>query len=140
MMCTGSGISPFISFLEEIEINKKDKKPETYLIFGSMNKKNDFIFEKELEEFKKKGILTEYYTAFSRDQEKKIYVQDVLGNVFKKEKLEDLIVKKGMKVYICGSLSMGNAVIKKLGEIIGEENKEKMMKNNQLMSEMWENK
>ena len=45
-----------------------------------------------------------------------------------------------MKVYICGSLSMGNAVIKKLGEIIGEENKEKMMKNNQLMSEMWENK
>ena len=139
MMCTGSGISPFISFLEEIEINKKDKKPETYLIFGSMNKKNDFIFEKELEEFKKKGILTEYYTAFSRDQDKKIYVQDVLGNVFKKEKLEDLIVKKGMKVYICGSLSMGNAVIKKLGEIIGEENNEKMKKNNQLRSEMWEN-
>ena len=45
-----------------------------------------------------------------------------------------------MKIYICGSVSMGNAVIKKIGEILGEENKEKMIKNNQLISEMWENK
>ena len=126
--------------MEEIEFNKKDEKIETYLIFGSMNKKNDFIFEKELEDFKKKGVLTEYYTAFSRDQEKKIYVQDVLGEKFSKEKLEDLINNKRMNIYICGSLSMGNAVIKKLGEILGEENKEKLIKNNQLMSEMWENK
>ncbi len=141
MMCTGSGIAPFISFLEELEYNKKDdKKYETYLIFGSMNKKNDFIFEKELEEFKKKEVLTEYYTAFSRDQEKKVYVQDILGKEFNKEKLDELINKKGMQIYICGSLSMGNAVIKKIGDILGEDNKEKIIKNNQLMSEMWENK
>ena len=140
MMCTGSGIAPFISFLEELEFKKDDKKYETYLIFGAMNKKNDFIFEKELEEFKKNGILTEYYTAFSRDQEKKIYVQNIFEKEFNKEKLEKLVNEKGMKIYICGSVSMGNAVIKKLGEILGEENKEKMIKNNQLMSEMWENK
>ena len=140
MMCTGSGIAPFISFLEELEFNKNDKKYETYLIYGAMNKKNDFIFEKELEEFKKNAILTEYYTAFSRDQEKKIYVQNIFEKEFNKEKLEKLVNEKGMKIYICGSVSMGNAVIKKLGEILGEENKEKMTKNNQLMSEMWENK
>ena len=140
MMCTGSGIAPFISFLEELEFKKDDKKYETYLIFGAMNKKNDFIFEKELEEFKKNGILTEYYTAFSRDQEKKIYVQNIFEKEFNKEKLERLVNEKGMKIYVCGSVSMGNAVIKKLGEILGEENKEKMTKNNQLMSEMWENK
>ena len=140
MMGTGSGIAPFISFLEELEFNKKEQKYETYLIFGSMNKKNDFIFQKELEEFKKNGILTDYYTAFSRDQEKKVYVQDVFAREFNREKLEDLVNKKGMKIYICGSVSMGNAVVKKIGEILGEENKEKMVKNNQLMSEMWENK
>jgi NADPH-ferrihemoprotein reductase len=140
MMGTGSGIAPFISFLKELEFNKKDQKYETYLIFGSMNKKNDFIYQKELEEFKKNGILTEYYTAFSRDQEKKIYVQDVFGEIFTKEKLEDLVVKRGMNIYVCGSLSMGNAVVKKLAEIIGDDNKEKMVKNNQLMTEMWENK
>ena len=93
-----------------------------------------------MEEFKKNGILTEYYTAFSRDQEKKIYVQNIFEKEFNKEKLEKLVNEKGMKIYICGSVSMGNAVIKKLGEILGEENKEKMIKNNQLMSEMWENK
>ena len=105
-----------------------------------MNKKNDFIFEKELENFKKDGILTDYYTAFSRDQEKKIYVQDVFVREFNKEKLEVLVNKKGMKIYVCGSVSMGNAVMKKIGEILGEETKEKMIKNNQIMSEMLENK
>ena len=140
MMCTGSGIAPFISFLEELEFNKNGQKYETYLIYGAMNKKNDFIFEKELEEFKKNGILTEYYTAFSRDQEKKIYVQNIFEKEFKKERLEKLINEKGMKIYICGSISMGNAVIKKIEEILGGENIEKMNKNNQLMSEMWENK
>ena len=93
-----------------------------------------------MEKFKEKGILTEYYTVFSRDQEKKIYVQNVFEKKFNKEKLEDLVNNKGMKIYICGSVSMGNAVIKKFGEIRGEENKEKIIKNNQLMSEMWENK
>ena len=60
MICTGSGIAPFISFLEELEFKKKDNNYETYLIFGSKNIKNDFIFEEELKEYKKKGILTEY--------------------------------------------------------------------------------
>ena len=140
MICTGSGIAPFISFLEELDFHKKNKKYETYLIYGSKNKKSDFILEKELEEFKKNKILTEYYTAFSRDQEKKIYVQDVLEKEFSKEKMIELVINKKMSIYICGSLSMGNAVIKKIGEILGEDNKEKMIKNNQLMSEMWENK
>ena len=141
MICTGSGIAPFISFLEELEFdkNKNNNKYETYLIFGSKNKKSDFICEKNLEYFKKNEILTEYYTAFSRDQKEKIYVQDVLEKEFSKEKMKELIFDKGMKIYICGSLSMGNAVNKKLGDIIGDESKEKIIKNNQLMSEMWEN-
>ena len=102
MICTGSGIAPFISFLEELEFSKKDNNYETYLIFGSKNIKNDFIFEKELKEYKKKGILTEYYTAFSRDQEKKIYVQDVLGEKFSKEKLEDFLNSDNYYIFCKG--------------------------------------
>ena len=142
MLCTGSGIAPFISFLQEFESIKNknnDIKFETYLIFGSMNKKNDFIFEKELNDFKNKGILTEYYTAFSRDQEKKIYVQNVLGNNFDKEKLEKLI-SKGMIMYICGSTSMGKAVNEKLKELLGNDLYVNMINNGQLISETWENK
>ena len=143
MLCTGSGIAPFISFLQELDFNKSknnEMKFETYLIFGSMNKKNDFILEKELDDFKKNGILTEYYTAFSRDQEKKVYVQDILGINFDKDKIENLIVNKGMYVYICGSSSMGNAVKNKLKDLLGNDNYEKMAKNGQLMCETWENK
>ena len=143
MICTGSGIAPFISFLQEfdyIKNNNPNMNFETFLIFGSMNRKNDFIFEKELENFKKNGVLKEYFTAFSRDQEKKIYVQDTLEHNFDKEKLENLIRKKVMHIYICGSVSMGNAIKKKLKEILGDENYERMINNRQLYSETWENK
>ena len=142
MLCTGSGIAPFISFLQEFE-SIKNKNPdiifETYLIFGSMNKNNDFIFEKELEEFKKKGVLKEYFTAFSRDQDKKYYVQDALGKNFDKEKIENLIIKRVMHVYVCGSVRMGNSVKEKFKELLGDENYEKMIKNKQLYLETWEN-
>ena len=63
-----------------------------------------------------------------------------MGKKINKEKLDEFVDKKGMQIYICGSLSMGNAAIKKIGDILGEDNKEKIIKNNQLMSEMWENK
>jgi NADPH-ferrihemoprotein reductase len=84
--------------------------------------------------------LTEYYTAFSRDQEKKVYVQDILGINFDKDKIENLIVNKGMHVYICGSSLMGNDVKNKLKDLLGNDNYEKMTKNGQLMCETWENK
>ena len=139
MICTGSGIAPFISFLQEMESNKNNNNYESYLIYGSKNKKYDFIFEKELEEYKKNKILTEYYTAFSRDQDHKIYVQDVLSEKFNKEKIKELIIEKKMNVYVCGSSSMGNVVLKKLKEMLGDENNDKMVNNGQLMSELWEN-
>ena len=142
MLCTGSGIAPFISILKEINFIKKNKKEintEIYLIFGTMNKKNDFIFEKELEEYKNNKIIKEYYTAFSRDQDKKIYVQDILGINFNKEKMENLM-NKGLTVFICGSISMGNEVNKKLKEVMGNELYDKLVNNKRLISETWENK
>ena len=45
-----------------------------------------------------------------------------------------------MHIYICGSVSMGNAIKQKLKELLGDENYEKMMNNNQFYSETWENK
>ena len=142
MIGTGSGIAPFISFLQEFESiknNNAEMNFETYLIFGSMNKKNDFIFENELNEFKQKGVLKEYFTAFSRDQDKKFYVQDALMKNFDKEKIENLIIKRIMHVYVCGSVRMGNSVKEKLKELLGDENYERMVKNKQLYLETWEN-
>ena len=143
MVCTGSGIAPFISFLNEFDIMKKNNEKlifETYLIFGSMNKKNDFLFENELNNYKKSGILKDYYTAFSRDQEKKIYVQDVLEINFDKEKIDNLLIKKKGILYICGSTSMGNEVINKIKGLLGDNNFDIIKKNGQLIIETWQNK
>lgn len=66
----GTGISPFIGFLEERE-NLKETNPDVklgdvWLFFGCRNPKLDFIYEKELNRFLSRGILNKLFTAFSR--------------------------------------------------------------------------
>ena len=137
MISTGTGIAPSIAFLEELNELKKGNY-EVYLIYGAKNRESDFIFKNELEEFKKNGILKGLFTAFSRDQKDKIYVQDELERNFK-ENLVDLCVNKKMVIYVCGSVSMGRSVNKKLEEILGKENYENIKKNKQLFCEFWGN-
>ena len=136
MICTGTGINPFIAFLNELKI-LNEKPYETYLIFGSRNQKSDFIFKKEIDEYLKDKILTKLYTAFSRDQKEKIYVQDVFEKNFEKNKILDLLFNKNMIIYCCGNLSMGNSINKKIEEIIGKENYDKIIKNEQYIFEFW---
>ena len=138
LISTGTGIAPSIAFLEELNELKKGNY-EIYLIYGAKNKESDFIFKNELEEFKKNGILKELFTAFSRDQKEKIYVQNVLEKNFKKDVLVDLCLNKKMRIYICGSVSMGNSINEKLEEILGKENYENIKKNKQLFCEFWGN-
>lgn len=138
MMCTGTGIAPFISFLQEM--NFIGKQPyETYLIFGSKNRKSDFIFESELNEYKNKKVLTELHGAFSRDGNEKTYVQDVLVKEFK-SRLSQLVNDKKMIIYICGSLSMGSIVKQTISNIIGKESYDTLVNEKRLLSEFWENK
>lgn len=44
------------------------------LLFGSKFKKDDYLYEEEIEAWMKKGILKYAHEAFSRDQAHKIYV------------------------------------------------------------------
>ena len=139
MICTGSGIAPFISLLQELD-KRNEKGYQTYLIFGSKNKQNDFIFEDELKEYQSKGVLTELNGAFSRDDpNKKIYVQDVLKEKYG-TKLKELIKDNKMYVYICGSLSMGSNVKSVISETVGKEIYDEMVNEKRLITEFWENK
>ena len=45
---------------------------ETILYFGCRHRNEDFIYQEELEEFEKAGVLTQLHVAFSRDQEHKV--------------------------------------------------------------------
>ncbi|CAH2229778.1 jg5797 [Pararge aegeria aegeria] len=102
----GTGVSPFIGFLEERR-NIQKKNPETkfgyaWLFFGCRNPKYDFIYEEELNNFLSNGVLNELTTSFSRcGNTESGYVQEAIKQ--NSEKLAKLILK-GAHVYVCGDI------------------------------------
>lgn len=96
MIGVGSGIAPFISFIQNRYFYKSPGK--NWLFFGERNKALDFYYERFLEKLEKEKFL-KVTTAFSRDQEEKIYVQHRL--LENKSKIWQWI-QKGASIYVCG--------------------------------------
>lgn len=101
MVGPGTGLAPFRGFIQERQFLRDEGKivGDTVLYFGCRKKSEDFIYKEELDQYVEKGILT-LKTAFSRDQEKKVYVTHLI------EQDADLLWKvigenKG-HFYICG--------------------------------------
>ncbi|MCX4824799.1 bifunctional nitrate reductase/sulfite reductase flavoprotein subunit alpha [Streptomyces sp. NBC_01142] len=74
MVGPGTGVAPFIGFLEERRA--RGHRAPSWLFFGEQHRATDFSYEDELNAFLADGALTRLDTAFSRDQRAKIYVQD----------------------------------------------------------------
>ncbi|XP_059213517.1 NADPH-dependent diflavin oxidoreductase 1 [Centropristis striata] len=97
MVGPGTGVAPFRSALQE---RSAEGKHANVLFFGCRSETKDFYFRSEWEDMVKAGRLT-LSTAFSRDQEEKVYVQHrVRQNA---ELLWDLIVNRSACFYIAGS-------------------------------------
>ena len=117
MIGPGTGIAPFRSFLQQREFDRCNGK--NWLFFGDRNKKYDFIYKTEILNFKKRGILTKIDLAWSRDQEEKVYVQDLL--IKNKSEIFDWI-HNGSHIYVCGdALYMAKDVNEALIKIISTE-------------------
>jgi len=68
-------------------------------IFWDQHAPSDFLYQDELENYQKDGVLTKLDVAFSRDTSEKVYVQHkMLGN--SKELFAWL--KNGAYFYVCG--------------------------------------
>ncbi|XP_042564364.1 NADPH--cytochrome P450 reductase isoform X3 [Clupea harengus] len=102
MIGPGTGIAPFMGFLQERAWQKEQGKDvgETVLYYGCRYRNEDFLYQEELEEFERMGVLTQLNVAFSRDQEHKIYVQDLMKE--NKEHLWKLIHSQNAHLYVCG--------------------------------------
>ena len=74
MIGAGTGIAPFRSFL--FERNSRNASGKNWLFFGERNFQTDFLYQTELQDHLASGLLSRLDVAFSRDQEKKIYVQN----------------------------------------------------------------
>jgi len=97
MVGPGTGIAPFRAFLAERAA--AGIRGRTWLLFGERNRATDFLYEDELMAWRKDGTLARLDTAFSRDQGRKIYVQDRMA-----ENAEDLWrwLQDGAHFYVCG--------------------------------------
>lgn len=103
MISTGTGIAPFIGFLDhrqKMKINDNCDMGSAYLFYGCRYPDRDFLYHDELKEHLKKEVLIKLYTAFSRFTEKKWYVQDEMNKNGKD--LVNNILCRGAVVYVCG--------------------------------------
>lgn len=100
MIGPGTGIAPFRAFLEERQAT--GQKGQNWLFFGEQREALDFLYKEQFAAMQKDGVLTHLDTAFSRDQAKKVYVQDRM-----REKSTELYkwLQRGAYFYVCGDAS-----------------------------------
>ncbi|BCX89124.1 sulfite reductase (NADPH) flavoprotein alpha-component [Methylomarinovum tepidoasis] len=100
MVGSGTGIAPFRAFLEEREASGAAGR--NWLFFGDQHQATDFLYAEELEDKRKRGVLTRLSLAFSRDQERRIYVQHRM-----QEEAVELYawLEGGAYFYVCGDAS-----------------------------------
>ncbi len=76
MIGPGTGVAPFRAFVEERA--EQGATGENWLFFGDRNFSTDFLYQLEWQRHLKRGNLQRLDAAFSRDQRKKVYVQDLM--------------------------------------------------------------
>ncbi len=97
MVGPGTGIAPFRAFLEERQAT--GQTGNNWLFFGEQRERLDYLYGEQLKAMHRDGVLTRLDTAFSRDQAKKIYVQDRMQE-HAAEMFEWL--ERGAYFYVCG--------------------------------------
>ncbi len=94
MIGPGTGVAPYRGFLQE----RESRPGKNWLFFGEWHQEQHFFYEEYWRSLEEKGLLR-LDTAFSRDQEQKVYVQDKMV-----EKGADLFfwLQQGAYLYVCG--------------------------------------
>ncbi|HEX6771605.1 MAG TPA: sulfite reductase subunit alpha [Acidobacteriaceae bacterium] len=113
MVGPGTGIAPFRAFLHERRTTGATGR--NWLFFGERSASTDFLYRDELESMRSAGHLI-LDTAFSRDQEHKIYVQDLM-----RKNAPQLWswLEEGAFLYVCGDAArMAKDVDRTLRSII----------------------
>lgn len=97
MIGPGTGVAPFRAFLHDRRATGATGK--NWLFFGHQRSHCDFFYADELNAMKTSGLLTRLSLAWSRDGDKKFYVQDRMREVGRE--LWTWLAE-GAHVYICG--------------------------------------
>lgn len=75
-----------------------------WLFFGCRRRDWDYLYGEEFEEYWKDDVLSEFHVAFSREQEDKVYVQDLIRE--QGERLCEEIVDGNASIFFCGDAAV----------------------------------
>src|SRR5665648_209148 len=99
MVGAGTGIAPYRAFVQHRE--QAVKQGKSWLFFGNRNFESEFLYQTDWQKFLKSGALSKMDVAFSRDTERRVYVQHKL-----QENAAEIYrwLEDGAHFYICGDM------------------------------------
>ncbi|GLB51237.1 hypothetical protein NBRC110019_02760 [Neptunitalea chrysea] len=109
MIATGTGIAPFLGMIE----TNRTKVP-IHLFWGARTNQSYGLYSEYIETTLKSNHLNEFIPAYSRQGDKKQYVQDVLKQYV--ALITETLTNKGV-IMICGSVVMQKEVMELLQQI-----------------------
>ncbi|XP_006163374.1 NADPH-dependent diflavin oxidoreductase 1 isoform X7 [Tupaia chinensis] len=116
MVGPGTGVAPFRATVQE---RVAQGRTGNFLFFGCRWRDRDFYWEAEWRRLEQTGYLT-LFTAFSREQEQKVYVQQRLRE--QGPLVWELLDRRGASFYLAGNAkSMPEGVLEALTSIFQEE-------------------
>ncbi len=136
MVGPGTGIAPFRAFMQEREAQEAEGK--NWLFFGNPHFTQDFLYQVEWQKYLKDGVLDKISLAFSRDQERKIYVQHRI-----QEEGAELFswLEQGAHFYVCGDANkMAKDVHDALVEVVKVHGNRSQEEAEQYVSDLRRNK
>ena len=109
LIANGTGIGPFLGM-----IHQNKKKQKVHLFWGTRTKSSYNLYENLIDKWLKKNLLTSLRIAYSRENNQKIYVQNL---ILEKAGFIANILKNGGTIMICGSIKMQKQVLENLEHI-----------------------
>lgn len=117
MFGPGTGVAPFRAFVQERKAVGASGRH--WLFFGNPHFRADFLYQLEWQRALKHGSLDRIDLAFSRDGERKIYVQHRIAE--QARELYDWL-QAGAHLYVCGAIAMGKDVHAALLDAVASHN------------------